>query len=158
MTPTVAIRFPALSGPDAEITVQTAADGISATTKTTTIVHYTQTVITMDVPAETRASVEIPETGFYLIVLVTGNLLMERTDADPIPIKPSPNHCQAFYLSNGNYSVVFAPGRHRLVCFASTTEWINRIKKALPLINEVSATMEPHQVALIFPRYELPDI
>ncbi|WP_262246890.1 helix-turn-helix transcriptional regulator [Parapedobacter soli] len=158
MTPTVAIRFPALSDPDAKITVQTASDEMAATTKTTTIIHYTQTVVTMDLPVATRASVEIPETGLYLIVLVTGSLLMERTGADPIPLNQSTNHCQALYLCNGNYSVAFAPGKHRLVCFAAATEWIKRIKQALPLINEVSATMQPHQVALIFPRYELPDI
>ena len=152
MTPTVAIRFPALSDPNTKTTVQTASDEMVATTKTTTIIHYTQTVVTMDLPAAARASVEIPETGLYLIVLLTGSLLMERTGADPIPLNQSTNLC------NGNYSVAFAPGRHRMVCFAATTEWIKRIKQALPLINEVSDTMQPHQVALIFPRYELPDI
>lgn len=157
MEPTLSIRFPALSDPVAQATVRAASDEISATAKTTVIVHYIQTVITIDSPAATRASIEIPETGLYLFVLAAGYLVMERTGTDDVPVAASDNHCQALYLCEGDYYVSFAPGKHRLVCFASGTGWIQRIKQALPIINEISASMEPHQQALIFPRYELPE-
>ena len=158
MEPTVAIRFPALSNPDTKAIVQTYSDDISVTAKTVTIVHYTQTVVTLNAAVEARASIQIPETGLYLFVLAAGHLIMERTDTDDIPVASSENHCQALYLCKGDYFVTFTPGRHRLVCFAAVTEWVKRIRQSLPLINEVSATIQPHQQALIFPRYRLPEI
>jgi len=157
MKPTVAIRFPALSDPEARAIVETDSDEITATAKTATIVHYRQMVVNIDTPATTHATVTISETGLYLFVLIKGQLLMKRTGAPDIPVSPSASHCQAIYLCKGEYAVTFSPGRHRLVCFASTTAWIRLIKQTLPIINEISAAMLPHQEAIIFPNYQLPD-
>src|SRR5690606_10625062 len=103
MEPTIVIRFPALSDPDAKADIETFSDNIAATIKTTTIVHYTQTVVSLNVPTKTRASVQIAETGFYLLVMVSGHLMMERTGAKPIPMQQSPQYCQALYLYEGEY-------------------------------------------------------
>ncbi|MFB2119941.1 helix-turn-helix domain-containing protein [Parapedobacter sp. 2B3] len=157
MKPTVEIRFPSLSDPEARTIVQTDSDEITATAKTTTIVHYTQMVVTIDTPAATHASVAILETGLYLFVLIKGQLIMKRTGAADIPVSSSANHCQALYLCKGDYAVTFSTGKHRLVCFASATAWIRRIKQTLPIINEISAAMLPHQEAVIFPNYKVPD-
>ncbi|MBK1440960.1 AraC family transcriptional regulator [Parapedobacter sp. ISTM3] len=157
MKPTVAIRFPALSDPEARAIVETDSDEITATAKTATIVHYRQMVVNIDTPATTHATVTISETGLYLFVLIKGQLLMKRTDTADIPVSSSANHCQSLYLCKGDYAVTFSPGRHRLVYFASATAWIRRIKQTLPIINEISGAMLPHQEAIIFPNYPLPD-
>ncbi|NGM61248.1 helix-turn-helix transcriptional regulator [Sphingobacterium sp. SGG-5] len=155
MKPTVEIRFPALSDPAHQGSVTTDANDIDVTIKTTDVIQYTQTVITLNTPVATRATVHIPETGLYLFLLVTGNLIVERAEASGIPFAPSDNHCQAFYITQGNYSVTFKSGKHRLVSYALCTAWMTRLQRTLPFIHTVSASITPYQEALIFPRYSL---
>src|SRR5690606_31952219 len=101
MKPTVEIRFPSLSDPMQQASVTTAADNIFATAKTTVIVTYTQTEIMLHTPVAIRATIQIPETGLYLFLLVTGHLVVERTEAPAVPFASSATDCQAFYITQG---------------------------------------------------------